>query len=1194
MFLKYLEIQGFKSFPDKITIELHSGITGIVGPNGSGKSNVSDAIRWVLGEQSIKTLRGGKMEDVIFSGTEDRKPMGFAEVSVCFDNSDHHFKTEYNEVLITRRYFRSGESEYYLNKTACRLRDIHELMMDTGMGRDGYSMVGQGKIDEIITAKPEDRRTIFEEAAGISKFRYRKQESERKMQQTGENLVRLLDIIGEIESRLSPLEKESEKAKQYLLLRDELKENEISLSIYLLDELKDKISKTKELLIVNQNDLEQGRNAIEEKERNNNILLDKSKKIQEEIDKFNEQSYNIKNEISKIENKISILNNSKAFNFENINRIRNEIKELESKVSATDEMIASATEESKAFYAELENLNTLLSSLRSQILELGNNSAEDLNTIDRLNKEILENLHRSSEHKSELSALNALIETNKTRLISIEEDLQIKEEDIEIAKKHVSTEEVNGKEILVKLDKLRAEEDDAKKVLSDALANTNKLFENLNQLKNLLQQTESHKKMLQDLERDMEGYSHSVKTLIQASEKGELSDVTLYGTVSSVLSVSKKYTTAIEVALGNAAQNIIVKNENDAKKCIAYLKSEKAGRATFLPVSAVKGRVLNAADFKGNFGFAGLASELVKNDAKFDGVINELLGRTLVFENMEQAIAFSKKENYKYRLVTLEGEIFAAGGAITGGNLGKSSGFLSRKNQIAELDDKIIELNEKLKTTLNEHELSKKACEDKAEFVKEKEAAVQLCQNELFKANYNLNHYNNMLAEHTEEYRELKQEKEQLSKSFKEIETQIETKKRSADECEIKSKDLQTTLSMLQEKNSKNMTETTSLNSKITKAQIDIANCENDIKVCNDNIERFKLEISELNEQISAKNIELHGSDDEEGSFVNKIAAFEAEIENNKLKLSELETIISKTKQEKIDCEIAISDNTVSLKEANEHVVSLSQEQVRIENRATRQQAEFDSITNRMWEDYELTYISALPLKKEIENIAESQKLVNSLKNKIRALGNVNVSAIEEFSELKERFEFLSKQKQDMEEAKETLAKIIEDIEAMMTKQFTEQLDIINKAFKRTFCHLFNGGTAELVLSDPENVLTSGVEIIAQPPGKKLQNMTLFSGGEKAIIAISLLFAMLEVRPSPFCILDEIEAALDDVNVARFASYLRNISAHSQIAVITHRRGTMEEADRLYGVTMQEKGVSRLLQLNIDEIEQKILKTKKE
>ncbi|MBQ7039464.1 MAG: chromosome segregation protein SMC [Clostridia bacterium] len=1194
MFLKYLEIQGFKSFPDKITVELHSGITGIVGPNGSGKSNVSDAIRWVLGEQSAKTLRGGKMEDVIFSGTQERKPMGFAEVSVCFDNSDRHFKLDYDEVLVTRRYFRSGESEYYLNKTACRLRDIHELMMDTGMGRDGYSMVGQGRIDEIISAKPEDRRTIFEEAAGISKFRYRKQESERKMQQTGENLIRLLDIIGEIEGRLAPLERESAKAKEYLSLREELKENEISLSVYLLDDLKEKLSKTNELLKINQQDLEKGRQAIEDNEHNSLFLQENSRKIQNELDILNETTYSVKNEISAIENKISILNNSQAFNFENITRIKNEISDLNSKKEFAQNEISQTNDEIATFNNQLAELIRHLDELQNKILELSNNNADELTMIDGLNASILENLQLASEYKAEISSLNTLVETNKTRLLSIDEDIQIKEEDVEIAQRHLNQEEGTGKSILARLEKLQNNQKVAEDEYSKSVAEQNILFEKQNQLSNSLEQAKSREKMLADLERDMEGYSHSVKTVIQASERGNLQGVRLHSTVSSVLKVPSKYTTAIEVALGNAAQNIITETEDDAKKCIAFLKAVKGGRATFLPISAVKGRTLNSSEFEGNFGYIGLASELVSNDKKFDGIINELLGRTLVFETLDQAISFAKKEKYRFKLVTLEGEILATGGAITGGNLGKNSGFLSRKNQITEITDKIKELTKELDITLTSFENAKEITLQKSEAVKLCEGEVQLCQNELFRSNYNFEHYKNVLSEHITEYEELKKEKTELEQSFALIKQQVKDKEKASAECNKKSVELQESLKMLREKNSKNMTETASLNSLITKAQIDVANCENDIKMSNDKVVRLKLEIEEIVKQIELKDIELHSSDSEEGSYLKKIEEYELEISKLKENLVCTEDKIVSVKEKKTENEQSISDNANALKESNERVVALSQEQIRIENKLTRHQADFDSITNRMWEDYELTYISALPLKKEIENISECQKLVNGLKNKIRNLGNVNVSAIEEFSELKERYEFLTNQKNDLEEAKETLAKIIEDIETLMTKQFTEQLAIINEAFKKTFCHLFNGGTAELVLSDPDNVLTSGVEIVAQPPGKKLQNMTLFSGGEKAIIAISLLFAMLEVRPSPICILDEIEAALDDVNVTRFASYLRNISQRSQIAVITHRRGTMEEADRLYGVTMQEKGVSRLLQLNIDEIEQKILKTEKE
>lgn len=1190
MFLKYLEVQGFKSFPDKIKIELHQGITGIVGPNGSGKSNVSDAIRWVLGEQSAKSLRGGKMEDVIFAGTQERKPMGFAEVSVCFDNTDHHFNIDFEEVLITRRYFRSGESEYYLNKSSCRLRDIHELMMDTGMGRDGYSMVGQGKIDEIISAKPEDRRIIFEEAAGISKFRYRKQESERKMQQTGENLIRLLDIIGEIEGRLGPLERESAKAKEYLRLRDELKENEISLSLYLLDDLKIKLAQTHELLEINQKDLEKAKESISEFEKQHVILSDASKKQQEKIDVAIEKTYQIKSEISAIENKIDILNNSKSFNVENINRIRNEIASLSDKCEIAQKTIEDFDlKESEANHNK-ECLVQKLEELQAQIMLLSNNSAEDVKRIDELNASILENLNLSAEYKADVSSANTLIESNKNRLLSLDEDVQIALEDIEIASKRLKNEEDTGNRLKEQLELLQKKSADAFSLYTEMQTKLQDKQDAVQGLKNAYEQMVSKEKMLSDLENSMDGYAYSVKSVLQASKSGKLPGVKLHGTVSSVIQVDPAYATAIEVAIGNAAQNIITQNEEDAKRAIQFLKSTKGGRATFLPVSAVKGRAFEKSKFDGNYGFVDIASNLVNSKTEYDGIISELLGRTLVFETLDQAIAFSKKEGQRYKVVTLEGEILAAGGSITGGHLSKSTGFLTRKSQIDALKQDIIRKENDIKEAKEQLLELQSLCEKAKESYDVAENEVRSLQNDLFKVNYNFEHYKSVLSEHQDELKELEREKRTLEQSFENIKTEAAAKKEKAAQCEELVAKLQDELKQLQEKNSNNLSETASLNSKVAGLQIEIANVDNDIRTFFNEKTRLQTEIEEYTRQIENKNIELSDSDDEGGSYLKKIESFEAEIVLKKEELSVLDVEIGQLRTEKNTIENNISENQNALKNSNERTVALSQEQVRIENKETRLQSEFDGITNRMWEDYELTYISALPLKKELENIPEVQKLVNGLKNKIKSLGNINISAIEEFAELKERYEFLSMQRKDMEDAKDALSKLIDDMEVLMTKQFKEQLDIINDAFKRVFNHLFNGGTAELVLSDPENILTSGVEIIAQPPGKKLQNMTLFSGGEKAIIAISLLFALLEVRPSPLCILDEIEAALDDVNVARFASYLRNISKNSQIAIITHRRGTMEEADRLYGVTMQEKGISKILQLNIDEIEQKILK----
>ncbi|MBO5433366.1 MAG: chromosome segregation protein SMC, partial [Clostridia bacterium] len=671
MFLKYLEVQGFKSFPDKERIEFNKGIIGIVGPNGSGKSNISDAIRWVMGEQSIKSLRGGKMEDVIFSGTQLRKPVGFAEFSMCFDNSDRIFNVDYNEVLITRRYFRSGESEYYLNKSSCRLKDIHELLMDTGMGRDGYSIIGQGKIDEIITAKPEDRRVIIEEAAGISKYKYRKAESEKKIEQTKENLIRIMDLISEVESRVEPLRKDSEKAKKYLSLRDELKGIEISLNVALIDNYKESIEKLKSNIDICNKQIDDVHQFIDNNEREAQRKQAYSEQLEENQNTENEKLYEIRSAIDSLENEIKVIENNKEFSGEMSDRIHNEIKALLQKIQFAEVENSNAAESLEKVNATLGVLNSELEKLK---IEFENISKENENAdleIEKNNNIILEHYKKLSEYKAEQSSLKAENEANRQKKLSIIENIEFKEDDIEVYQKRAESEklrledEIKKSEILNNdLNSKRAEIEKQNVLFQESKSKLEKLtidFENLT----------SQISVLEELEKEMEGYAFGVKTVIKESDKGALNNIKVYGTLAKVIDVPAEYSVAIEAVLGNNLQNVVVNNENDAKTAIEYLKRNKAGRVTFLPVSSVKGTVLDDSEFRIEKGYISIASKLVNVDEKFSKVVDDALGRTIIIDNIENAISFSKKFKQKYKIATLDGEIFNPGGSITGGNLSK-------------------------------------------------------------------------------------------------------------------------------------------------------------------------------------------------------------------------------------------------------------------------------------------------------------------------------------------------------------------------------------------------------------------------------------------------------------------------------------------------------------------------------------------
>ncbi len=1187
MFLKYLEVQGFKSFPEKERIEFNKGIIGIVGPNGSGKSNISDAIRWVMGEQSIKSLRGGKMEDVIFSGTQLRKPVGFAEVSMCFDNSDRIFNVDYNEVLITRRYFRSGESEYYLNKSSCRLKDIHELLMDTGMGRDGYSIIGQGKIDEIITAKPEDRRVIIEEAAGISKYKYRKAESEKKIEQTQENLIRIMDLISEIESRVEPLRKDSEKAKKFLSLRDELKGIEISLNVALIDNYKVSIEKLTSDLSVCDNQINEIHNNIEKTE---NESLEKqrfSEELEQVQNEKNEKFYQIRSIIDSLENEIKVIENNKEFSSEISDRIQNEIKALNQKIQFAEMENTNANESLAKVNASLAELNSLISAMKSEFEELSKQSENADVEIEKNNNTILEYYKKLTEYKALLSTLKAENEAARQRKLTFRENIEFKEDDIEIYEKRTASEKLRLDEECKKSESFNAQieliKNDIVKqelLLEEAKSKHEKLTidsENLS----------SQISVLEELENEMEGYAFGVKTIIRESDNGKLKNINVYGTLSKVIEVPNEYSTAIEAVLGNNLQNIVVSDENDAKTAIEFLKKNKAGRVTFLPVSSVKGTVLDDNEFKNEKGYVSIASKLVNTNEKFRKVVDDALGRTIVIDTIENAISFSKKFKQKYKIATIDGEIFNPGGSITGGNLSKNVSFLSRVSQIRKLKEKlsvIISDKSQISETVNDITSSISKLMGERDNLN---SLYQLSQSEIYKINYNLEHYNKMLEESLEEIKQLRKNVQDTELLISDNTQKVASTEESIANTEKEIQRINDEITKIQENSDKNSHKYKELNNEIIKKTVEISDYESDKAVLiqkldsnNDIIKKALLEIEDKKREISNKT---------DKAFDDKIDEINAQINAKKEEKSNIENEILSLKIQREECTKDYNKLIAATKEYNEKLIILSQEHTRIEGKLSRCENDLNSVTNRLWEDYELTYNGALEISKPIENPGEVQKNVNELKNSIRALGNVNVGAIEEYTATKERYDFLCGQKEDLINAKNALADVISDIESLMTKQFMQQLEIINNTFSSIFKELFLGGEARLILSDEENVLSSGVEIIAQPPGKKLQNMTLFSGGEKAIIAISLIFALLEVRPSPLCVLDEIEAALDDVNVSRFARYLRKISKRSQIAIITHRRGTMEEADVLYGVTMQEKGVSKLLHLDIDNIEQKIL-----
>lgn len=1185
MYLKSVELQGFKSFADKIYLDFNPGITAIVGPNGSGKSNISDAIRWVMGEQSIKSLRGSRMEDVIFSGTEVRKPQGFAEVSLVLDNAEHIFPVDYEEVTVTRRVYRSGEGEYFINKNACRLKDIHELFMDTGLGREGYSIVGQGKIDEILSNKSEDRRRIFEEAAGITKYKYRKNDAEKKLERTRENLTRVTDIMTELEGQIEPLRHQSEKAKKYLNLRDELKTIEVNASVV-------SIEKFREDLKMAEKEYDAVSESISSLQQETQETENEINKLYSDIADFDKESEELR--LAREETQVQSSAGSNSINLslaniehfgENIERIKQEIQKCQNGMEQLDGLI-------EGYNISLEKLNTEGKeiSVRKQALE---KELEDTNSIFAEKSENVENIKSSVIDKtSEITSLqskvanyNILIENFGSQRENAEAVLAKQKDGFEVLL-------LNNKKLKESLAIVEKELTDCRtkeeefsqrhKYISSKLV---QMMEKKNHTLSELSRRNSKKSVLEDMENDFEGYNRSVKSVMTAHSKGALQNYKIYGPLSNLVSTDKRYVTAIEVAMASVSQNIVTENEQDAKSAIKYLKDNRLGRATFMPVSTVKSRNIDVSAASKMQGFIAVAKELVEYDRQYDGVVGNVLGATVVADNIDNAIAMAAKCGHKFRIVTLDGEVMQAGGAMTGGSTGKNSGFLSRKTEIETLEAEIKQMKAELDALEKEYKESSKVLETATDEVENARKLLMLKNEEYVSLKAECEHSDKHLSEAEESREGLIRDIEIVDSRTKEINEDIDLCRAKIDELE---KDIETLRKDAEGKSD----ETEEILAKIQGLQEQILNVtieENaklkDIELQNERLANVVSEKSDIFAEIEEKTGQI-------ASFNQKIAEINEEIEKSREKLNELgnqSVDIDKRMEElsnmRKDADNKIREMQEATKDTRDKLFALGQQKVKAEAKKTNIETDLDGIFTHLWEEYELTYSEALKVCSGEEiNLTEANREIAELKSKIKALGNINIDAIEEYKNVKERFDFLTAQTQDLEKAKAELEGLIDEMQDIMKKQFSKQFAIISKNFNSVFRELFGGGQANLSLADPDDVLESGVEIEAQPPGKKLQSLTLLSGGEKAFTAIALLFAILKVRPTPFCILDEIEAALDDVNVYRYADYLKKYSNKTQFIVVTHRRGTMEAANILYGVTMQEKGISKLLSLNIDEV----------
>ena len=1168
MYLKRLDMYGFKSFKDKLSITFDSNITAIVGPNGSGKSNITDAIRWVLGEQSVKSLRGSRMEDVIFAGTTNHKALGLAEVSLTLDNSTGLFPGDYAEICVTRRVYRSGESEYFINKTPCRLKDIHELFMDTGLGRDGYSIISQGKIDSILSAKAEDRRQIFEEAAGISKYKYRKTEASRKLAATEENLIRIRDIADELSARLTPLAAQAEKARAYVEMYETLKNLEINLSVIDIEKLRAIKDKTEVLFQQISDEADANRAALHSMQAEEETLYAE-----------------VKNRDIEIENTRMLLHGTEL-----------SIKEWEGDNALLLQRIENCKENSVRLTAEIETAQSEITRLLSEKEKAVEDVASCLSTQNEAEAKLLKERQVLETMSDEISAQNQLTEdlsaTAATLLLQIEDTKRRREmlyaEDLKARLEELSAEykqcemrchenEVLRQETIEKqvqiADVIAQKESDfkalcAEKPTIEAYLASRKEAYNENMRK--LHIAYSRKKALSDMEQNMEGYQKGVKAVMNANLPADIR-----GVLSQLIHAEPPYVTAIETALGGASQNIVVASE------------AHAGRATFLPISAVRGKRLDAESrLRSMPGYIGLACDLVSYDSAYEGIVLQLLGGVAVMDTMDHAISAARKFSHQFKIVTTDGELFMRGGSVSGGSRATGTQLLGRSGEIARLQKECQLLQKELDNMESEIENAEEKLSDTREAIQAMRAEAAQIQSEKAQLAGTLQLCDSI--EKTE-----KQHLTRLTADMESVTARMENRDVACARLEEEEKELsdrhadavartEASRGVLLSK----MRARDAQNDALTALRIAVGNAEKDTDTIKTQILLYESEIEKIKAQISEREEEkkkvLEDSVALQLRFENKLLDMEAA----KKQMQTLADSIEKTAEKKGGATARTEILRADIQKQNERLQSLEGEKARLEARLEKVQTDLDSTINHLWDAYSLTYSAATEYRSDIGAEESARKNAAELRRKIRALGSVNVDAIEEYTAVQTRFSTITAQIRDLESAKDSLEKIIRDMTRVMTETFASQFSAIAENFKETFRALFGGGTAKLSLTEPDKVLDSGIEIDVQPPGKKLQNLTLLSGGEKALSAIAILFAVMHVRPAPFCILDEIESALDDGNIARFASYLRDYK-NTQFIIVTHRRGTMEAADILYGVTMQEKGVSKILTMHLTDASEK-------
>ena len=1182
MYLKALEIQGFKSFPEKTVLNFGEDITAIVGPNGSGKSNISDAIRWVMGEQNSRQLRGAKMEDVIFGGTEKRNQMGFAQVTLVIDNTEHIFPTrEEAEVAVTRRYYRSGESEYYINKQSVRLKDVNELFMDTGMGREGYSIIGQGKIDEILSVKSGERREIFEEAAGISKFRHRKEEAERKLERTEENLVRINDKIAELELQVEPLRQQAETAKKYLVLRDELRVLEISVWLEQLQTLRTARLKLESDAALAKEECDRAQRELDE-------AYAKGEEYAEQVRQNDVQADNLRMRLTAAESDageesaaIAVLETTIQHNEESLRRLEQELTDADSRRDSLQIQIDGQLGRIGDIDRQTGEIAVELEALLAQVQSLADSARGAAEDAEGLRAREVMATAEAADGKAKLSALEAGLTEVAQRRQNVKDDLAAAQEKRDTAAKErrenrraldEAKEEAQATQNIIQGHTLRMEgrREKAESAAQEKL-----------QLTMDVRKLDDRIRLLTEMEKEYEGFSKAVKTVMQASEKNTLRGI--HGPVAGLMTTQKEYAVALEIALGGALQNIVVDREEDAKAAIRFLQQRDGGRATFLPLTAIKGDVLRE-NVSGEYGFVGIASELIRYDSKYDQIFKNLLGRTVVAEDLDSGIAMARKFRNGFRIVTLDGQVINRGGSMTGGSVNRSSGVLSRANELERLNAQQAAMHEKLNAAAQR-------AEELQREVQKAEYELQVARDQQRKAEDDVltlqgrqDHYDVLVETLELSIETMEQEMSTLDsresddrRRMEAIRSAIEDAERRAGELNRQAQDALAGQTDLHQRSD-------TLAGQISEKRTSQAALQAEKDTALQSIESLR--------RVQADMVSDRQERDRRAQeYRDSTANAQAQAEERRGVLAHLNQRCNGFRQQlenlaqaKLDLEQQREQQNRDSRQCNDTLLQVTQAYSRLQQKLEGSTMEENQLLDKLWERYELSHSDALEQRIELESVAKATRRIAELNREIKALGTPNIGAIDEFERVNTRYTYLSDQRSDVEQAKDELVGIIEQITGQMTEIFAQQFQLLNESFQETFLELFGGGKARLELEDENDILNCGIEIKVQPPGKQLKTITLLSGGEKAFVAIALYFSILKVHPTPFCVMDEIEAALDEANVVRYARYMRRIAGKTQFIVITHRRGTMEEADVLYGVTMQEKGVSRILTINLNDM----------